>query len=154
MPDATPEVIPTAVPDPNLDPLDPFTFIAGFKGAPSKEQIEAWKQGTCNHRIKMYSPDASGTRCFLLRGLSARELEACQSEIPANLPNQDKIDAALQAAAVAKAVLWTSTTATGKITPDDLRINGAGLQVALYELICQLSDYVTPVMLERLSVEL
>jgi hypothetical protein len=151
----TPEVLATTLPegDTAQGVVDPYTFLAEFKGAPTKAQIEQWKTSTCNGRVKLFTPDPSGKRVFILRGLSARELEAVQNDIPANTA-QERLEGEMQRATAAKATLWTSLTPTGKIVGDDLRNTGAGLTSSLYELVFQLSDFLTPVMLDKLSTDL
>lgn len=134
-------------------PIDPYEFLATIPDAPTKAKIEGWKAQTCNGRIQVFSPDFSGKRAFIVRGLSTREMEAAQAEVPANTA-PDKIEAELQRATVAKAVLWTNVTKTGVLDAEALKLSGAGLAYALYEVVCKLSDFLPPAMIEQLSADL
>jgi hypothetical protein len=132
---------------------DPRVFLSSFPDAPSEALIDQWKASACNGRVKVFSPDRTGKRAFVLRGLSAREMEAVEAEIPANtLP--DKVQGLLQSGAVAKACLWTNVTASHKLSADDLRAAGAGLAPALYEVVAELSDFLPPQLIQVLSGDL
>ena len=149
----TPEVQPeVAVVEEVKEPgLDPYKLLAEMQG-PSKGQIDIWKQSACNGRVRIFSPDTSFKRLFVLRGLSAREWDLAQAEVPVNTP-PEKLEQILQVCIVAKAVLWSSMT-KGQIGADTLSNSGAGLTLALYEIVAQLSDFVPPQAIERLSAEL
>lgn len=149
----TPEVQPAAETASATTGLDPYQFLSAFPDAPTKAKIEAWKLSTCNGRVQVFSPDFSGKRAFILRGLSTREMEAAQGEVPSNTP-ADKLEGELQRATVAKAVLWTNVTKTSVLDTEALKMSGAGLTMSLYEIVCQLSDFLPPALIEKLSADL
>jgi hypothetical protein len=149
MPEETP-VTPEAPVEPS-NALDPYKLLEEAKG-PSKATIDVWKQSACNGRVRIFSPDPSFKRLFILRGLSAREWDVAQNEIPQNTP-AEKVEQVLQGSIVVRACHWASAT-QGKLTEDNLRNAGAGLTLALYEIVCQLSDFVPPAVIDRLSADL
>jgi hypothetical protein len=132
---------------------DPREYLNRFPEAPTQALIDQWKASACNGRVKVFSPDSTGKRAFVMRGLSAREMEALENEIPKNTP-EGKVPALLQTSAVAKACLWTSITTTHKLSAEDLRNAGAGLAPSLYEVVAELSDYLPPQLVQVLSGDL
>lgn len=142
--------------DPQATPeqpgVDPYQLLSSIEGAPSKSTIDAWKSQACNGRLRIFSLDTAFKRLFILRGISGQEWLAAQKALPSNLA-EDKIESALRTAIVVLATSWASQT-KGRITESFISNGGAGMLDALYEVVCQLSDFVPPVMIERLSAEL
>lgn len=131
--------------------VDPYEFLNKVPGAPSKSEIESWKNQTPNGRVKVFTPDYK--RIYILRGVSALELEAVQASIPQNT-SPEKVDGLIQKAVIARACLWASSTNNHKLNEMDLSVGGAGLPVALFEVISQLSDFMGPNQIEKFSADL
>ena len=130
-------------------PITPAEFLASIPGAPSPQQIETWKREVPSHRVKLFAPDKD--RAFIVRGISGLEMASIQKTIPANATDPD---GEVQRAAVEKAVLWTNTTASGKLTRTELLAGSAGLPLAIFTVIAELSDYLAPEYIEQVSGEL
>lgn len=137
---------------------DPYEYLATFKGAPTKAQIEALKTQAPNGVIRIFAP---GKRAYLVRGITGLELQGIQTTIPENLgaglpPEQRaaKVESEVSLAVSARCVVWTSTTQDGKLTVEQLRAGSAGLPSTLFNLITYLSDFLDPEALQVMSAEL
>lgn len=130
---------------------NPYDFLKTIPGAPSEEKIKEWKAQTPNQRIRVFSPDTK--RVFLVRGISALELNNIQPKIPTNV-SPEKAEQELYAMVASQCVVWTNANATQKLSLDDLRTGSAGLPSTLFQLIQYLSDFVEPEALNVLSAEL
>lgn len=138
--------------------VDPYEYLATFPGAPTKAQVEAFKTQAPNGIIRLFAP---GKRIFLVRGFSGMELQAIQAQIPDNLganlapeARAAKVEQEVALKAVARCVVWTSTTKDGKLTEEQLRVGSAGLPSTLFNLITYMSDFLDPDALQILSAEL
>jgi hypothetical protein len=148
----TPTPQPEVTTSPDKGPVDPLQFLTNA-GGPSKAQVDAWKAQTCNGRVKLFTPDGTLNRVFILRGLSARELEAVRGELPVNV-SPERAPLEMQRLVVIRGTLWTNINKTNKLDTEALTASGAGLIESLYALISDLSDFLDPVMLEKLSADL
>lgn len=138
-------------------PIDPFVFLQQFPEAPSKEQIAAWKQQTPGNRVRMFT-SIDSKRVYIMRGISAVELGKVQAEV-VNLPGAqtfapEKLHQEIQIAVVARCCVWTSATTDHKLTDQALRASGSGLAPTLHEVVAELSDYMPPEIIDRLSCDL
>src|ERR1035441_5094807 len=61
------------------DPQTPAEFLALFPGAPTPDQIEAYRKMVPGGRLRLL-PMKDGKRLFLLRGFTALELAAIQAD--------------------------------------------------------------------------
>src|SRR4051812_40797048 len=62
---------------------DPNVYLQTIPGAPSKQQIDAWKSQAPNGVVHLFAP--SKKRVYLVRGVSGLELTRLQGQIPDNL---------------------------------------------------------------------
>lgn len=138
--------------------MDPMEYLQTFKNAPTKAQIESWKQQAPNGVIRIL---AIGKRVYLVRGVSGLELQQLQAEVPENLgaglnpeARAAKIEGEVSLRVGARCVPWTSTTTDGKLTTEQLRVGSAGLPSTLFSMITYLSDFIDPQELQLISAEL
>lgn len=131
----------------------PTSVLYKAKGAPTPEQVAAWKASTCNQRIRAYSPLLDPTRVWLLRGLNGIEFDECSKLVPENI-SPEKAPNELAMICASKATVWTTVTASHKEDVTNLRVSGAGLPQALFEIISILSDFASPAHLDAYSEEL
>lgn len=133
-------------------PLTPLEFLQTFTGAPTLEVINDWKAQVPGARIKIFtSTDAK--RIYVLRGINSLELAQVQAGLPANL-GQEKLFPELQAQLASRCTLWTNDTKDGKLSIEAVKTSGAGLAQTLHEVIFQLSDFMDPETIERLTADL
>lgn len=117
-------------------------FLATIPNSPTPSDIEKWKKEVPGGRVRMFSPD--GERVFILRGLTGFELGQLADATPKSLPPEER-EEALSEKLVAKALLWTNTTPSGKIEdPSTLKHTTFGLPVALRTVVEDLSDMIPP----------
>jgi len=138
--------------------VDPYDYLATFPNAPSKAQVESWKSQAPNGIIRIFAP---GRRVYLVRGISGLELSGVQNSIPANLgadlnpeARAAKIEQEISLQVAAKCTVWTSASADGKLSADQLRGGSAGLPSTLFNLVTWLSDFVDPEAFQLMSAEL
>jgi hypothetical protein len=129
--------------------LNAFEFLAKFEGAPTEEQIEAWKSAAPGGRVRLFTPDMK--RVFVLRAIGALELEKIEQQL-ANVP-QEKIARELQKAVCSQATLWTNITKTGKLTNQELQAGPAGLPATMHDVVSELSDFLHPQIVEKLTID-
>lgn len=147
------EVVDTATPTTETKaPLTGPEFLASLAGAPSPEQVEAWKQQAPNNRIELFTPD--GKRAYIVRGITGLELSTIQKQIQSMATPAADPDAEVQILAVVRATLWTNVGVGGKLTDTILRTGTAGLPSALFAKVTKLSDFFDPQQIEFLSAEL
>jgi len=153
----TPETA-QAVPDsPTTEPtskanMTPQEFLASLAGAPTADQIAAWKAQAPNNRLEVFTPD--GKRAFIIRGLTGLELTMIQKQVQTMATAVSDPDLETQIAAVVKAVVWTNVGQNGKLTDVVLRTGTAGLPSTLFAKVTKLSDFMDPQQIELLSAEL
>ena len=133
-------------------PVSPLEFLQTFTGAPTIETINDWKTQVPGARLKIFT-SSDAKRIYVLRGVNALELAQLQASLPANLP-QEKLFAELQIQLAAKCTLWTNDTKDGKLSPEGIKASGAGLAQTLHEIIFQLSDFMDPETIDRLTADL
>jgi hypothetical protein len=133
-------------------PLSPLEFLQTFTGAPALEVVNDWKAQAPGARLKIFT-SSDAKRIYVLRGITALELATVQSGLPTNLP-QEKLFSELQTAIAVRCTLWTNWTKDGKLSMDAIKSSGAGLSQTLHEIIFQLSDFMDPETIERLSADL
>lgn len=115
-----------------------------FPGAaPAEAQIEAWKEQVPNGNLALWTPP-DGKRFFILRGITGIEMRELGERMPANASDAD-YEYKLQLCCAA--VVWTNTTPTNKLRPEELRASTAGLVQSLSSLIETLSDFFPPAQL-------
>lgn len=138
--------------------VDAFEYLQKFPGAPTQAQLDAFKSQAPNNSIRLFAP---GKRVYLVRGISGLELAAIQANIPQNLgadlnpeARAAKIEQEISLAVAARCVVWTSATADGKLTVDQLRGGSAGLPSTLFNLVTWMSDFVDPEAFQLMSAEL
>jgi hypothetical protein len=132
--------------------LTPVQFLAQFPDAPTQDQIDSLKQQAPGGRIRLFhSSDAK--RVYLMRGVTGVELAGLQAKIPQNT-DPEKIPGLVQALVAAHCCVWTSATPDHKLNDQVLRGGTAGLPETLHEIVCQLSDYMAPVDIQRFSADL
>lgn len=141
--------------------MDPYEFLARIPGAPSKAAVEALKTQAPNQTIRILALGSAGKRVYLVRGVSGLELKQVQSQIPENLgagltpeARAARIEEEVAVLTASKAVVWTNTTTTGKLTDADLRAGAAGLPSTLFNLVSYLSDFIEPDALQVISADL
>lgn len=133
--------------------MSPADFLKQFKGAPDSDKIALFKENAPGHRIKLFtSPD--GKRVYVLRGISAFELEQIQISNGVQTAAPNKQSDKVQQFVLSKCVLWTNTTASGRVTDTDLIAAGAGLVTTLTHIVNELSDFLDEVQIMRLSADL
>jgi hypothetical protein len=132
--------------------LTPVQFLGQFPDAPTQDQIDSLKQQAPGGRIRLFhSSDAK--RVYLMRGVTGVELAGLQAKIPQNT-DPDKIPGLVQILVAAHCCVWTSATQDHKLNEQVLRGGTAGLPETLHEIVCQLSDYMAPVDIQRFSADL
>jgi hypothetical protein len=129
--------------------LTPAEFLATVPGAPTPQQLDGWKANVPNHRLKLFAPEKG--RVFIIRGITGLEMTAIRRAVPDNARDPDD---EVQCAAVEKAVLWTNTTASNRITRAELVSGSAGLPFAIFTVIAELSDYYAPDFIASVSGDL
>lgn len=132
-------------------PVSPMDFLSKVPGAPTKNDVEAWKMQAPAGRIKLFTPDGTAKRVFILRALSGLEMESISKAIPAGSTNPDL---EMQIGSCVKAVVWTNTTQDGQVDDMYFRKNPAGLAVSMFSLISKISDFIDPETLETFSADL
>lgn len=131
--------------------MTPQEFLASLPGAPTPDQIAAWKAQAPNNRVEMFTPD--GKRAFILRGLTGLELTQIQKQIQAMATPTSDPDLEMQIASVIKAAVWTNV-GNGKLSDVQLRTGTAGLPSTLFSIVTRLSDFMDPQQINLLSAEL
>jgi hypothetical protein len=152
MTDVQPEV---AVIDPKPESkanMTPQEFLATLPGAPTADQIAAWKSQAPNNRLEVFTPD--GKRAFIMRGLTGLELTQIQKQIQGMATPSSDPDLEMQIASVVKSTVWTNVGIAGKLTDVVLRTGTAGLPSTLFSKVTKLSDFMDPQQIEFLSAEL
>jgi hypothetical protein len=132
--------------------MTPQEFLATLPGAPTADQIAAWKQQAPNNRLEIFTPD--GKRAFIIRGLTGLELTGIQKQIQSMATAVSDPDLEMQIASVVKAVVWTNIGTAGRLTDVILRNGTAGLPSTLFAKVTKLSDFMDPQQIEMLSAEL
>jgi hypothetical protein len=133
-------------------PVTPFEFLKQFKGAPDENKINEMKHSAPGNRLRMFT-SSDGKKVYVLRGISAFELEQLQNGILKTiLP--EKYPAALKNSLAAKCVVWTNATPTGRISEVEFKSLGAGLVDTLHEVISELSDYMESPQIRQFSADL
>lgn len=127
-------------------------FLATLVGAPSAEQVEAWKQQAPNNRIELFTPD--GKRAYIVRGITGTELAQIQKQVQGMATPSSDPDLEVQIAAVVRSTLWTNVGSGGHLTDVILRTGAAGLPSTLFAKVTKLSDFFDPQQIEFLSAEL
>ena len=132
-------------------PTNPFEYIAKkYPNAPSEAVVLGWKQQVPGARVRFFEhPD--GKRSVYLRGISPLELATIQAEVSKLAPDKQVWE--VQAAVSAKCTLWCSFTTTSKITVADLQAAGAGLAPTLYTVVCDVSDFVDPAVIDNFVLD-
>lgn len=148
-PNATPEQAAEPKPVSNMSPQE---FLASLAGAPTADQITAWKSQAPNNRIEVFTPD--GKRAFILRGLTGLELTQIQKQIQSMATPTSDPDLEMQIASVVKANLWSNVGQGTKLTDVSLRTGSAGLPSTLFAIVTRLSDFMDPQQINLLSAEL
>ena len=134
-------------------PLSPFDFLKQFSGAPSQEKINSFKQQAPGGRIKLIT-SSDGKRVYILRAISAFELQNLQESPIFKTVAPEKYALTLKTELAAKCILWTNATPTGKMDNMELKTSGAGLVDTLHEVISELSDYMEAPQIARYSADL
>lgn len=142
----------TTVDAPKKTSLTPQEFLASLPGAPTVDQIAAWKVQAPNNRLEVFSPE--GKRAFILRGLTGLEFTQIQKQLQNMATQVSDPDLEMQIAAVVKAVVWTNVGQNGRLTDVILRTGTAGLPSTLFTKVTKLSDFMDPQQIELLSAEL
>src|SRR5258708_5570149 len=132
--------------------MTPQEFLASLPGAPTADQIAAWKSQAPNGRLEMFTPD--GKRAFILRGLNGLELTKIQKQIQGMATPVSDPDLEMQIASVVQAVVWTNVGQNGRLNDVILRTGSAGLPSTLFAKVTKLSDFMDPQQIEMLSAEL
>jgi hypothetical protein len=134
-------------------PVTPLEFIQkNFPNAPSGNQVDIIRAQVPNGRLKVFV-SSDQKRAYIMRGISAIELQTLQDERMRVTQDNAKLVFALKADIVVKCCVWASTK-DSKLTDLTLKGSGAGLVDTLYELVNQLSDYTDPETLFQLSSEI
>jgi hypothetical protein len=131
--------------------MTPQEFLASLAGAPTADQIAAWKAQAPNNRIEVFTPD--GKRAFIERGLTGLELTQIQKQVQQIQGSSDP-DLEMQIASVVRATLWTNVGQGNKLTDVVLRTGSAGLPSTLFAIVTRLSDFMDPQQINLLSAEL
>jgi hypothetical protein len=139
-------------PEPAKGPRDPFTFLASFPNAPTRDQLELWKSQAPGGRIRLKTT-SDFKRVFIMRAIGGTELAALQARLPQNI-TPERVPQEMQVAVSIHCCLWTNATPDGKLTDLVLRGSGAGLPLTLHEVVSVLSDFEDPEMIEHLSADL
>jgi hypothetical protein len=132
-------------------PLTPYDFLKTVSGAPSPAEIESFKTQAPGGRMRIFSPDGSAKRVYIVRAISGLEMESINKQIPENASNPEL---EMQIAACVKATVWTNTTQDGMTDELYWRRATAGLAITMFRLISKLSDFLDPELLETLSADL
>lgn len=132
-------------------PLTPYDFLKTIPGAPSPNEIEAFKAQAPAGRMKLFTTDGTGKRVFIIRAISGLEMETINRQIPEGSTNQ-VLD--MQIGACVKCVVWTNTTQDGLTDELYWRRTTAGLAPTVFMAISKLSDFNDPESLEILSADL
>lgn len=132
-------------------PVTPLEFLKTVPGAPSAAEIEAYKAQAPGGRMRMFAPDNTAKRVFLVRAVSGLEMESLSKQIPENASNPE---VEMQIATCVKAVVWTNLTQDGLTDELFWRRSTAGLAPTVFRLVMQLSDFIDPETVEMLSAEL
>ena len=134
-------------------PLSPSEFLKTFKGAPSEARIEEMKKNSPGGRIKLIT-SSDGKRVYILRAISAFELQQLQDGSLLKTTAPEKYASLLKRELAAKCILWTNATPTGNLSTVELLNSGAGLVDTLHEVISELSDYMEGPQIQRYSADL
>lgn len=130
-------------------PQTPFEFLAQFPGAPSEEDVTGWQASAPGGRVRLFTPDRK--RIFIVRAIGALELEKIQQSL-LNIP-QERLATELQRMVCVQATLWTNTTKSGKLSSQDLQAAPAGLAPTMHEVVSELSDFLSPQLIEQLTID-
>lgn len=130
-------------------PLSAIEFLSKFEGAPTEEDINLWRSAAPGGRVRLFTPDMK--RVFVLRAIGSLELEKIELQL-ANVP-PEKIAKELQKTIAVQACLWTNIGKGGKLTVQELQAGPAGLPATLHEVISELSDFLPPQLVEKLSID-
>jgi hypothetical protein len=133
----------------NNQPLTAFQHLSRFEGAPSEEEVNNWIASAPGGRLRLYVPD--GKSVFVLRAIGALELENIQKSL-LNVP-QERLTIELQRTVCTQATLWTNTTKSKKLTNLDLQAAPAGRAVTMHEVISELSEFLPPQLVEKLTLD-
>lgn len=133
-------------------PITPAEFLANLPGAPTAEQMTAWKAQAPNNRIRLFTPD--GGRAYVLRGINGLELSQIQKQIEAMATPTANPELEVQIASVVKACLWTNAGREGRLDDVTLRSGAAGLPQSLFQIVSDLSDFFDPQRLDFMSADL
>jgi hypothetical protein len=133
-------------------PQTPYEFLSSFKSAPTEARLDDIKSSVPGGRIKLFT-SSDGKRAYILRGISAFELQKLQDGMLTTV-KPDNYLAALKLELASKCCVWTSTTQTGLISNIELKQAGAGLTDTLHEIISELSDYMDAPQIRQFSVDL
>lgn len=150
--DVQPQAPTEPVPSQEPQALDPYSFLAKFPNAPTRERVESWKQQVPGGRVRLKT-SSDYKRIYLMRAMGGAELAQVQARLPQNMPPERYL-VELQLAVTAHCCLWTNVAPDGKLTEEVLRASGAGLPSTLHEVVSVLSDYENPDVIERLSADL
>jgi hypothetical protein len=131
-------------------PKTPMEFLAEIPGAPTANEVDAWRMSVPGGKMRVFTPD-SGKRVFVLRALSGLEMEAISKSIPQNASNAEL---EMQIHCCVKAILWTNVTRDGQVDEMFFRKSPAGLASSMFGLVSRLSDFIDPESLEMMSAEL
>jgi hypothetical protein len=144
------EVSETAAPEVKV--VDPHEqLVKAFAGFPTKAALEAWKLQVPGHRLRVF-PLPDGKRVFVLRGLTALELQALQLE--ASRFSQEKQGTEVALLIATRGQIWTNLSSVGKLTIDEFRAAGAGLAQTIHYAVLGASDFLDPVAIEELSFDI
>ena len=133
--------------------LSPYDFLKQFKNAPTQEKIAQMKAQSPGNRIKLIT-SSDGKRVYILRAISAFELQKLQEASLLKTMSPEKYAGALKTELAAKCILWTNATPTGTMSNIELVNSGAGLVDTLHEVISELSDYMESPAIQRYSADL
>lgn len=139
--------------DTEVQTPSPYDFLKDFKGAPTQQKINEMKSQAPGGRIKLVT-SSDGKRVYLLRAVSAFELQKLQDTIMSRGMTDAKYPTVLKAELAAKCIVWTNATPTGTMSVIDLNQSGAGLVDTLHEVISELSDYMESPQIARFSADL